>query len=265
MHKTNKHTQVNVEGRRNHICFNSRSLFVIVGILLIPSQHSKLQHTVVAGFSNPLPDTLHLLFSWFVCVRVQCACLVVCTRACPAACTMLVALLVAFASRSTPVQWFRAHTDCACTLYYCGFPGWHACFARKWLEYCRKRACFRQCSVRCPSVRTYISYASVGVEDGRPLSESTEWAAWPEGVSTAEPTPRRQLSPVNCGTDAVVRSRPATPCGSTTPARRTGCSYDAAVSRRALPPWSTWGRTGRLQPCYVIDDASCVTSSTSLA
>ena len=38
---------------------------------------------VVAGFSNPLPDTLHLLFSWFVyvCVfgRVY-ACL-------PAACT----------------------------------------------------------------------------------------------------------------------------------------------------------------------------------
>jgi len=30
---------------------------------------------------------------------------------------MLVALLVALASRSTPVQWFRAHTDCACAKY----------------------------------------------------------------------------------------------------------------------------------------------------
>ena len=37
-----------------------------------------------------------------------------------------------------------------------------------------KAACFRQCSVSCLSVRTYVSYTSVGVEDGRPLSESAE-------------------------------------------------------------------------------------------
>jgi len=35
------------------------------------------------------------------------------------------------------------------------------------------------------------------------------------GVTTAEPTLCRQLSPVNWGTDAVVRSRPATPGVST--------------------------------------------------
>jgi len=30
---------------------------------------------------------------------------------------VLVALLVALASRSTLLQWFRAHTDCACAKY----------------------------------------------------------------------------------------------------------------------------------------------------
>ena len=63
----------------------------------------------------PLPDTLHLLFSWFVCVRVR-----VWSRVRVLArllVPVLVALLVALASRSTPVQWFHAHTDCACAKY----------------------------------------------------------------------------------------------------------------------------------------------------
>jgi len=70
---------------------------------------------VVAGFPNPLPDTLHLLFSWFVCVRVRvwsCVRVLAWLRV-----PVLVALLVAFASRSTPVQWFRAHTHCTCVKY----------------------------------------------------------------------------------------------------------------------------------------------------
>jgi len=70
---------------------------------------------VVAGFPNPLPDTIHLLFSWFVCVRVRVwSCVRVLARL---HVPVLVALLVALASRSTPVQWFRAHTDCACAKY----------------------------------------------------------------------------------------------------------------------------------------------------
>ena len=69
----------------------------------------------MAGFSNPLPDTLHLLFRWFVCVRVRVwSCIRVLARL---HVPVLVALLVALASRSTPVQWFRAHTDCACAKY----------------------------------------------------------------------------------------------------------------------------------------------------
>jgi len=71
---------------------------------------------VVAGFPNPLPDTLHLLFSWFVCVRVRVwSCVRVLARL---HVPVLVALLVALASRSTPVQWLRAHTDCACAKYF---------------------------------------------------------------------------------------------------------------------------------------------------
>ena len=69
----------------------------------------------MAWFPNPLTDTLHLLFSWFVCVRVR-----VWSRVPVLArlrVPVLVALLVALASRSTPVQWFRAHTDCACAKY----------------------------------------------------------------------------------------------------------------------------------------------------
>ena len=74
-----------------------------------------ISHIVVAGFPNPLPDTLHLLFSWFVCVRVRvwsCVRMLARLRV-----PVLVALLVALASRSTPVQWFRVHTDCACARY----------------------------------------------------------------------------------------------------------------------------------------------------
>ena len=70
---------------------------------------------VEAGFPNPLPDTLHLLFSWFVCVRVRvwsCVRVLAQLRV-----PVLVALLVALASRSTPVHWFRAHTECACAKY----------------------------------------------------------------------------------------------------------------------------------------------------
>ena len=71
---------------------------------------------VVAGFPNPLPDTLHLLFSWFVCVRVRVwSCVRVLARL---RVPMLVALLVAFASRSTPVQWFsRSHGLRMCELH----------------------------------------------------------------------------------------------------------------------------------------------------
>jgi len=61
------------------------------------------------------------------------------------------------------------------------------------------------------------------------------------GVSTAEPTRRGQLTPVNCCTDAVVRSRP----------RNAALFYDAVVTSRVPPPWSTRGRTGRRQPCHV--------------
>jgi len=51
----------------------------------------------VAGFPNPLPDTLHLLFSWFVCVHVRVwSCVRVLARL---RVPVLVALLVALASR----------------------------------------------------------------------------------------------------------------------------------------------------------------------
>jgi len=70
---------------------------------------------VVAGFPNPLPYTLHSLFSWFVCVHVRVwSCVRVLARLYV---PVLVALLVALTSRSTPVQWFRAHTHCTCAKY----------------------------------------------------------------------------------------------------------------------------------------------------
>jgi len=71
----------------------------------------------VAGFPNPLPDTLHLLFSWFVCVHVRlwsCVRVLAWLRV-----PVLVALLVALSSRSTPVQWFRAHTDLRMCKIHC--------------------------------------------------------------------------------------------------------------------------------------------------
>ena len=53
----------------------------------------------MAGFPNPLPDTLHLLFSWFVCIRVRVrSCVRVLARL---RVPVLVALLVALASRFT--------------------------------------------------------------------------------------------------------------------------------------------------------------------
>jgi len=81
-------------------------------------------HIVVAGFPNPLPDTLHLRFSWFVCVRVRvwsCVRVLAWLRV-----PVLVALLVAFASRSIPVQWFsRSHGLRMCELHCTSviFPG----------------------------------------------------------------------------------------------------------------------------------------------
>ena len=73
---------------------------------------------VVAGFPNLLPRTLHLLFSWFVCLRVRVwSCVGGLRVLARLSVPVLVVLLVALASRSTPVQWFRAHTDCACAKY----------------------------------------------------------------------------------------------------------------------------------------------------
>jgi len=89
----------------------------VVTLVPVPAAmfRSFASDSAVAGFPNPLPDTFHLLFSWFVCVRVRVwSCVRVLARLCV---PVLVALLIAFASRSTPVQWFRAHMDCACAKY----------------------------------------------------------------------------------------------------------------------------------------------------
>jgi len=75
---------------------------------------SQRRHIVVAGFPNPLPDTLHLLLVGlfvYACVWL-CVRLLAWLRV-----PVLVALLVVFARRSTSVHWFRAHTDCACVNY----------------------------------------------------------------------------------------------------------------------------------------------------
>ena len=132
----------------------------------------------MAGFSNPLPDTLHLLFSWFVCVRVRVwSCVGVLARL---RVPVLVALLVALASRSTPVQWFRAHTDCACAKYITTviFPaGMRVSQESDWNTVESARVFSSVTLVVRVFGRTSVlrqSELRVGVEDERPLSESTE-------------------------------------------------------------------------------------------
>ena len=142
---------------------------------------------VMAGFPNPLPDTLHLLLVGlfvYACVLIgrAYACLSSCAYLCLTARTCVSRVVVVYVSR--PHLYIRfALTDYACVncivaLFSCRiFAADMRVSHRKPLEYCEARAFSSQCCIGSPSVRTYVSYSSVGVENGRPLSDSTEGAA----------------------------------------------------------------------------------------